>query len=210
MPRNYETSILGHDVVIAGPGKFSELAGIVGDDDAMEYTVMGLLYRGPFARWRDKYFKIIEERFGVKLEPKEPAVKDAAGKTVKPEKWPTDRESQRQLADKVAEKTGQPCDPAADFQFAMDQALAELPFEEALKSSERTGGAIGKEWLELARKGIARVNEEKGGSFEDFLTNVRKVIPSAVLPAEPTEEDVARLLKRKYDAERKAAAGAMF
>lgn len=205
MPRIYETSILGHDVQIEAPGTFDELAQIMGPDEAMEACIMGLLYRGPFARYRAKYFENIEKRLGIKLEHATPAKVDESGKVLEPAKYPTDTKSQKQLADKAKQKGMLPNDdPTVDFQDDMEEAIKSISFAEALKS-ERTGGKIAKEWIELARKGIARVNEEKNGSFEDFLANVRKTIPSATLPDEPTEEDVARLMKRKYDIETKAA-----
>lgn len=205
MPRNYETSILGHDVVIEAPGTFEELAEIIGKDEAMEACIMGLLYRGPFARYRQRYFDNIEKRVGVKLEPEKPAVTDESGKVVTPAKWPTDTKAQKQLADKARDKGQLPNDDATvDFQDDMEDAIRSISFAEALKS-ERTGGKIAKEWLELANKGITRVNEERGGSFEHFLSEVRKTIPSATLPENPTVEDVARLMKRKYDVETKAA-----
>jgi len=203
MPKTYETSFLDHDCVIMGPSAIAEIENVIGADATLESVVRSLLYRTVAPKVRDRYFELICENYKITLEPEEPAVKASNGTPGRPAKWPTDKKCQRQLADKAGVAPEQ---INAVFQPFMDQACEELDFEQALRAVRADTGKIGQEWLSMADTVLAGINEKRGGDPTKFLENMRNLLPTASLPDEFGREDIARLLKRFHDAQKKSGA----
>lgn len=157
-------------------------------------AVQSDIYRGYATALRNALVKLIGDKNPES--PRKEVSKTAAGKAVL--ETPDDY-IKRLLAEGVLD--------AASAQGYADTVEKALPFVTWLASAGGGGGGrIGQEWLDAAEVIMGKWAAGTSTS-EKFLAGVQSLVPTATLSDEPTQEEVAALVRRWSAAQRASVLG---